>query len=74
MAEYSIFGWTDTARLAGSVQGVVVQIRIELSSSGRSNWVRASSLNRNFTKTEILVWSLYSISASASAVAQGIDQ
>ena len=58
-------GLKATARLAGRVQGVVVQIRTK---------VFGSPLRRNFTYTLWLMWSLYSTSASASAVLKGMLQ
>src|SRR5690606_6987712 len=72
---YSISGCTATARLAGSVQGVVVQMTTESGlSEGSPNFCASASGTGNFTQIEGDTCSLYSISASASAVSKGIDQ
>ena len=63
------------ARLAGMVQGVVVQMTMATGlPAGRSNLAASEAGTGNFTQMEGEVCSLYSISASARAVANGIDQ
>ena len=58
------------ARLAGMVQGVVVQIRTETGRPAYSFKKGGSSRRGNFTVIEGDVWSWYSTSASARAVRQ----
>lgn len=65
-------GMTAIARLEGSVHGVVVHMTISAPESPRRLFDSSSSLKA--THIEVLTCSAYSISASASAVAQGIDQ
>ena len=57
------------ARLPGSVQGVVVQMTTEASSSSGT----AGAETGNFTQTVVEVWSWYSTSASARAVFSTTD-
>ena len=71
-AAYSTSGWTVMPKFAGSVHGVVVQITI--SAPLKESALLAASSSLNATQIEGETWSLYSISASAKAVAQGIDQ
>ena len=61
------------ARLAGSVHGVVVQMTTESGCAGAS-CLAAGSATGKATQTECERLSLYSISASASAVWHGMDQ
>ena len=61
------------ARLAGSVQGVVVQITTESGCAGASPFAAGAGTSKA-TQMECERLSLYSISASARAVWQGIDQ
>ena len=68
-ATYSYFGLYAMAMLAGMVHGVVVQMRPNTSRPARSGWIFAGSeVNSKRTQIDGLVWSLYSTSASASAV------
>ena len=62
------------ARLAGMVQGVVVQIRIETGRPAYSLRDGGSSRSGNFTVMDGDVWSWYSTSASARAVRQEMHQ
>ena len=71
-ATYSTDGFTAIAKFEGIVQGVVVHITTSAFSNPSLALLSSSSLKA--THIEELVWSLYSISASARAVAQGIDQ
>src|SRR5277367_6625893 len=72
---YSTSGLSAMARFAGSVQGVVVQMTM-LSGLSEGSPKRAASEagTENRTQIEGEEWSLYSISASARAVSNGIDQ
>ena len=72
---YSTSGCRAMARLAGIVQGVVVQMTMKRGLSvGRPNFAASAAGTANFTQMAMEVWSLYSISASASAVSKGMDQ
>ena len=63
------------ARFAGRVHGVVVQMTMKSGlSAGRPNFLASAAGTGNLTQIDGLTWSLYSISASASAVLNGIDQ
>src|SRR5262245_6841566 len=80
---YASFELKQIARLPGIVQGVVVQItklalsRIWDASDEADRFAprtgAAAALTGNFTHTWSLVWSWYSISASASAVFSTTD-
>ncbi len=59
------------ARLAGMVQGVVVQMRPKTRREARAGWsAPGSEANAKRTQMEGLEWFSYSTSASASAVRQ----
>jgi len=62
-------------RLAGRVQGVVVQMRTDSGfPAGRERRVISASGTGKRTQIEGETWSWYSISASASAVSNGMLQ
>ena len=65
---YVKLGCATIARFAGSVHGVVVQI----TSAARWPWTGSTSGIRTYTDGDVL--SLYSISASASAVLSRVHQ
>src|SRR5262245_21043343 len=67
-ATYSSSGWTATARLAGSVHGVVVQITSE--GRGADGAAGSGATSGKRTYTDGVRWSSYSTSAWASAVLQ----
>lgn len=63
------------ARLAGIVHGVVVQMTtLRGFSLGNPRALPSSAGTANLTQIEGEMWSLYSISASASAVSKGMLQ
>ena len=67
--------WCAVARFAGIVQGVVVQMTMLRGlSEGRPKRAASASGTLKRTQIEGEECSLYSTSASASAVSKGIDQ